>query len=123
MNTTEKSLRFQREEPQDRHYFPAPNRLIVREFDSNPSTFSRKGGPNLRTSAFVPKGRFGPGYGQHFRETLITANLGELRRFVMTSLIGFACYLPLILALATLVRWEYKRMRRARLSRERLEAL
>jgi hypothetical protein len=34
----------------------------------------------------------------------------------MTSLIGFACYLPLILALATLVRWEYKRMRRARLS-------
>jgi hypothetical protein len=41
----------------------------------------------------------------------------------MITVLGFACYLPLILALALLVRWEYQRMRRTRLSRERLEVL
>jgi hypothetical protein len=41
----------------------------------------------------------------------------------MTTALGFACYLLLVLALALLVRWEYQRMRRTRLSRERLDVL
>jgi len=41
----------------------------------------------------------------------------------MPTALGFAFYLPLILALALLIRWEFQRLRRTRLSKERLEIL
>jgi hypothetical protein len=45
------------------------------KLDRRSSTFSRNSGPGPRTAVFVPEEAVRTEYGQHFRETRITANL------------------------------------------------